>query len=327
MRAGRLLVLVCLLLTACASSAPTSTTPEGGARLPTRRPPATPTATPFALSAKAYYQRGVEQQRMGDVDGARQHFTWAIQMDPEFAPAYVSRGSLHLAEGDPDRALADADTALEIQPTARAHLLRAEALRTMARYARAWRAYEEALTRDPGLRDDTFPSRWAVAQAVEDEGHLSELAAEYAAAHPDDPLRHYYGAWVSLQSGAYEETLTMLVTAMGDSGDPPALLWYALGRAYMGIEAWQEAITSLEVARGLVAEGDNSLVIHTGQPAAELFVALGRAYLGAGRCADAEATLAHGMALGAPKAENMAALQQARSCPTPTPPPTPTPGG
>jgi len=326
MHAGRLLVLGCLLLTACGSSSsrPPMTT-EGGRRLPTRLPPASPTPTSFSLSAQAYYGQGVERQRVGDVDGARQHFTWAIQRDPDFALAYISRGSLHLAEGDLDQALQDADAALKIERTAEAYLLRAEALRMMERYTEAWGAYDEALARGPDLRDDTFQSRWAVARAIGEDGYLSELADEYAAAHQTDWLSHYYEAWASLEAEAYDETIAMLVKTVG-SGRQPALLWYTLGRAYIGIEAWRGAVESLEVARALVAEGDASLTAHTEHPVGELFAALGRAYLGAGRCADAEAMLAYGLSVGASMSENVAALEEARVCQTPTPPPSPTPG-
>ncbi len=328
MRVGRLLVLGCLLLAACASSpSATPTTVGGSYRLPTRLPTVTPTATVFVLSAEAYYRGGVERRRAGDVDDAQRYFTWAIERDVGFAPAYVSRSSIYLAEGDLDRALEDVDAALAIEQTARAYVLRGEILRTMERYAQAWRAFDEALARDPGVRDDTFRSRWEVARAIGDGDQLSTLAAEYAAAHPGDGLRNYYEAWASLESSQYEEAIAILVEGIESSRDQPALLWYLLGRAYTGIEAWQEAVASLERARELVQAGDSSMGAHTTEPVADLFVALGRAYLGAGRCADAETMLVYAMSIGASTPEHLAALEEARICQTPTPPPTATPAG
>jgi tetratricopeptide (TPR) repeat protein len=291
------------------------------ARLPTRWPTETPTATPFAVSAEAYHRRGVERQRAGDIDAARRHFTWAIQRDASFAPAYVSRASAYLAEGDLDRALQDVDAALEIERTARAYTLRGEILRAMEQYPQAWRAFEQAVARGPGLKDLTFRSRWEVALAIGDEEYLSALAAEYAADHPDDWLRYYYEGWTALEAQAYKQAIVTLVQGIEQSDDQPALLWHLLGRAYTGIEAWQEAVTSLETARELLQAGDSSMVAHTEGPVADLFLALGRAYLGAGRCVDAETMLTYGMYVGAPTAEYLAALEEARICQTPTPPP------
>jgi tetratricopeptide (TPR) repeat protein len=281
----------------------------------------TPTATAVVLSAEAYHERGVERQRAGDLDGARRYFGWAIRRDPAFAPAYVSRGSVYLAQGDLDRALRDADAALEIERTAKAYLLRGEVLREMERYAQALRAFDRALARDPGLRDETFPSRWEAAKAIEDADYLSALGSEYAGDHPDAWLRHYYRAWASLASGRYEEAIATLVAGIEASGERPALLWYLLGRAYTGIEAWRGAVASLETARQLVQAGDTTMMVHSERPVADLFVALGRAYLGAGRCVDAETMLAYGMSIGAPTSESLDALERARVCQTPTPPP------
>ncbi len=319
-RPGRFLALFCLLLAACASSS-TATPPEDGLRLPTRAPTVTPTPTVVVLSAEAYHERGVERQRAGDLDGAQRYFSWAIRRDPAFAPAYVSRGSVYLAQGELDQALQDADAALEIEQTARAYLLRGEILREMERYAEALRAFDRALARDPGLRDQTFRSRWEAARAVEDEDYLSALGSEYAGDHQGDWLRHYYRAWASLASGRYEQAIATLVAGIEASREQPALLWYLLGRAYTGIEAWREAVASLETARGLVQAGDDTIAIHTERPVADLFVALGRAYLGAGRCVDAETMLAYGMSIGAPASEHLDALERARVCQTPTPPP------
>lgn len=316
----RLVLLGCLLLTACTSSAPTQTPIGANQQLPTRLPTPTPTATPFALSAADYLRHGLEHHRLGNLNGARRCFTWAIQMDPRFAPAYVSRGALYLAKDDLDRALQDAQAALEIEHTAGAYRLQGEVLRAMGRYERSLQAFDQALARESDLREETFRSRWRAARALEDADRLTALGAEYASAHPEDPLRDYYLAWGGYQSQAYEGVIERLVAAIGDTSDQPAILWYLLGRSYAEIDAWSEAVTSLEAARVLVEAGDATMAVHTDQPIGDLFVALGRAYLGAGRCADAETMLAHGLSAGASISEHLNALEEARICQTPTPP-------
>ena len=329
MRVRRLLtslIVICgLFLTACASRPAPPTTPASGSRLPTRRPAPTPTATPFSLSAAAYHRRGVELQQRGDLDGALKYVDWAIRRDSTFAPAYVSRAALYLAQGELDQALRDAEAALDIEPTARAYLLRGEVLRTMGEYPQALHAFDQAVARDPGLREETFHARWQAARAGGIRERLSELGAEFAVDHPADPLRHYYRGWALLESESYEEAIELLVAGIEGAEDSSALLWYLLGRAYMGIDAWQEAILSLEEARELVQADDVTMAVHTDRPVAELFVTLGRAYLGAGRCTDAETMLAYGLSVGASLEEHGQALEEARVCQTPTPEPTPTP--
>ena len=72
------------------------------------------------------------RQEAGNTEGALQSFTWAIQRAPNFASAYVARGTVYLAQGRLRLALADADTALAINPSiAAAHALRGETLDTL----------------------------------------------------------------------------------------------------------------------------------------------------------------------------------------------------
>ncbi|MGD2105888.1 MAG: tetratricopeptide repeat protein, partial [Anaerolineae bacterium] len=215
--------------------------------------------------------------------------------------------------------LQDADAALRIEASAKAYLLRAEVLREMEQYEQALLAFDEALALDPGLSEELFPSRWAAARKAGDQQRLIALSNVYATAHPADPVRHYYLAWVPFQNDSHLQSINMLRRGIALAQDQPAVLWYLLGRSYTGIEAWREAILSLETARDLLERGDESMLAHTDVPMGELAVALGRAYLGDYRCTDAAAMLAHGMSLGAPMSEHLDALERARACPTPTP--------
>jgi tetratricopeptide (TPR) repeat protein len=331
----RYALVVCLLLAACGSPAPTevSTPTVETARLPTRLPPATATATPTLVSAEAYYERGLELQHAGELDDARRHFDWAIERDPSLAEAHVARGALHLGQENLEQALQDAERALAIDPTSQAHLLRGEALRLMGRYEEALAAFDSALALNGRLREATFQSRWLAALALQDDERLAAMASQYGAAYPDEALRGYYQAWSAIEANAHEEAVSTLVDVIEEDPRPPALLWYALGRAYMGAEAWEGAVTALERARDLVQRGDGSMALHSQQPLANLFSALGQAYLGAGRCADAETMLAY--ALTAASTGNasragsrqviMDALEEARACQTSTTPSPSTP--
>ena len=315
----RWLLLACVVLTACGAPEAEETGGSWQSRLPTRRPTAAPTDTPFAVPAPTYYDQGIERQQHGDAATARQYFTWAIQRDPGFVKAYVARGALFLAEGRLNEALRDADVALQIEDTPKAYVLRGEALRGQGRDEEALEAFDQALRREPGLQEETFRSRWQTALALEDEERLTDLGSEYAARHPQDSLSAYYQGFPSLLADEPKEAIAVLVEGIEKSGEQTALDWYLLGRAYLDIEAWQEAVLSLETARDLLERNDSSMVIHTEQPVADLFAALGRAYLGARRCADAESMISYALSVGASDAQLGLALEEARICPTPTP--------
>jgi tetratricopeptide (TPR) repeat protein len=312
-------------LAGCAASNPT----VSPLRLPTRAPP-TPTPTPvstptsFPFAAQNYYDEGMARQEAGDAEAALQSFAWAIQRAPDFAPAYVARGTVYLAQGEFHLALADANAALEADPTnADAYALRGETLRLLGSARPALRALEQALELDPDLKTETFRPRWLATREDNQAVHLLTLSSEYADTHPEDPLRYYYRGWAFVELGRGRAASKILIEGIEAAPDPPAVLWFALGQAYAMDHAWQDAVTALEAARMLVQAGDTSLSLHSDQPIVALFDALGRAYLGAGRCVDAETMLTYAIAIGAPASEYDVMLDEARLCQTPTPEATP----
>jgi tetratricopeptide (TPR) repeat protein len=258
--------------------------------------------------------------------GALRSFDGALRLDPGFALAYVARGRVHLVQGEARLAVADANAALEIAPKAvEAHRLRGEALRQLKRYRLAYEALEQAATLDPGLRSDTFQSRWLSARAERDGARLLALSQEYAAAHPEDDLRSYYRGWALIESGAPLDAVRILVQDIENAADPPALLWFTLAHAYLAGQAPEHAVVACETARALVEAGDTSIGAHADEPIAELFSLLGQAYLAGGRCVDATTMLEYAEAIGAPRSRVGIALEQARLCLTPTPTATPYP--
>jgi tetratricopeptide (TPR) repeat protein len=55
----------------------------------------------------AFYNRGVTKQADGDLDGAAADFTKTIELKPDYAPAYTARGSIRQFKGDNGGAKAD----------------------------------------------------------------------------------------------------------------------------------------------------------------------------------------------------------------------------
>jgi len=68
--------------------------------------------------ARAYYHRGTKLLKLGgeNLDLAVADFTEAIQLRPDYGAAYFNRGTAYLSREDYDRAIADIDKAIEIEP-------------------------------------------------------------------------------------------------------------------------------------------------------------------------------------------------------------------
>src|SRR5882724_6191097 len=95
--------------------------------------------------AAAYYNRGNERYKKGDLDGAIADFDAALTFDPSWALAYNMRGNARYNKGDLDGSIADYTRAIEINPhLALAHYNRGKARRdtgdldgSIADYSRA----------------------------------------------------------------------------------------------------------------------------------------------------------------------------------------------
>lgn len=66
--------------------------------------------------AWAYSNRGVLYDTNGDLDRALADYNEAIRLDPKFADAYRNRGDIWLYRGAYDRAMSDLDAAIRLNP-------------------------------------------------------------------------------------------------------------------------------------------------------------------------------------------------------------------
>jgi len=68
-------------------------------------------------NADAWYARGFDTVSHSDhMDPAVEDFNKAIELNPKFARAYLMRGRAYAAIGDKEKAKADHDKALELEP-------------------------------------------------------------------------------------------------------------------------------------------------------------------------------------------------------------------
>jgi lipoprotein NlpI len=100
--------------------------------------------------AKAYYSRGTEWANQGNHERALADFDLALQLDPKFAAAYYNRALSWSAKGESDRAISDYDAALKLKPIdGNVHIGRAVEYTLKGDYKRAIADYDEAIRIEP----------------------------------------------------------------------------------------------------------------------------------------------------------------------------------
>lgn len=126
------------------------------------------TSLPEAVRTMALYNRGVEYRALGRLVDAIDDQTEVLRRRPGYQPAFVARATALLEQGKVPRALADLDTAVELDPRdPRAWHNRGVANRKSGRTARAIEDFGEAIRLSPQLRD-SWNGRGAARQAQGD---------------------------------------------------------------------------------------------------------------------------------------------------------------
>lgn len=100
--------------------------------------------------AALFISRAEAYDDKGDVDRAIADLNKAIELDPNSVVAFENRGTLFVRSGKPDRAIEDYDEAIRLDPNyAQAHADRGVAYYIKGNYARAIENYSEAIRLDP----------------------------------------------------------------------------------------------------------------------------------------------------------------------------------
>ncbi len=100
--------------------------------------------------AYPYYNRGLAWQAKGDIDKALADYEESIRLDPKHANAYIARGNVWWAKGDHAKAQADYEESIRLDPkSANAYIGRGNAWQSKGDLAKAQADYEEAIRLDP----------------------------------------------------------------------------------------------------------------------------------------------------------------------------------
>jgi tetratricopeptide (TPR) repeat protein len=137
--------------------------------------------------ATLYSNRGVEYGKRGDLERAIADFDQAIKLNPKDSSLYNNRGLAWKAKGDLDRAIADEDQAIELDAKlASAYYNRGLAWRAKGNLDRAIADYDQAITLDP----DYTSAYYNRAVALEGKGDLQRALADFkkfTELDPSDP--------------------------------------------------------------------------------------------------------------------------------------------
>jgi tetratricopeptide (TPR) repeat protein len=137
-----------------------------------------------AIVACGLYQRCAAYYAKGDYDRAIADLNEAIRLDPKYAAAFKQRGSAHAAKGDQDDAIADYNEAIRIEPKFVAALTgRGTAYYAKGDYDRAIAEYNEAIQLDPKF----FTAFFSRGTANYAKGHYDRAIADFGEAIRLDP--------------------------------------------------------------------------------------------------------------------------------------------
>jgi tetratricopeptide (TPR) repeat protein len=163
--------------------------------------------------AIAYNNRGIAYFETQDYDRALADYNAAIRLDPEFAAATYNRGNAYRAKGDNDRAIIDYNEALRIRPDSRAYFNRGSAYRAKGDHDRAIADYNEAIRLDPnyalsyGNRGIAYAAKGDNDRAIADYDEAIRLNPRYANAYGNRGLAYAAKGDLDRAIADYDEAL------------------------------------------------------------------------------------------------------------------------
>ena len=177
----------------------------------------------------AYFNLATAHIAVGELDSALDDLNEAIEIQPDWAPAYSYRGTIRAIMGDYEQAIQDYGRAIELDPDdAQAHRDRgALYYRVLADYDRALQDFTEAIRCNPGYVDAYYGRAFCWA----DKGEYGMAILDYTEIiriDPDDAVAYHNRAVNYRDAMDYEHAIADYTRAI--EIDPDCAICYA-GRA------------------------------------------------------------------------------------------------
>jgi tetratricopeptide (TPR) repeat protein len=159
--------------------------------------------------AWAYYNRGRAYAAKGDNDRAIADYNAALRLDPKFAFAYDNQGNAYHAKGDYHRAIADHNEALRLDPNfAHAYYNRGSAYAAKGDLDRAIADYNEAIELDSKYAAAYNGRCWARALTGRDLAQALADCNEALRLQPDDANTLNSPGLVQFKLSAFDRAIT-----------------------------------------------------------------------------------------------------------------------
>jgi tetratricopeptide (TPR) repeat protein len=163
----------------------------------------TPTRTPTPLTAKYYFDRGIQQYKAENYDLAIDYLSRTIEIDPNYRDAYFNRARAYRGLGEFKLAIADYSKAIELEPSAAAYNNRGNAYRYLGDFKQAIADFNTAIEIRPDYalaysnRGDAHLGAGEIEQAFADYERAIEL-------EPDNADHHFWRGGAYYSQGEYE---------------------------------------------------------------------------------------------------------------------------
>jgi tetratricopeptide (TPR) repeat protein len=192
----------------------------------------------------------------GPFDEAIEHFTAALEMDPNYSEYHNDRGSIYMKLGELDKALQDYLTAIELSPPYPEVLTNlGQCYRLMERPAEAAAAY----TRSLDLNPNQILALVGRAQSLEEQGQMQAALEDYTAAlvlNPEQPFVLGNRAILHFELQHLDDALEDLNRAVKLSPQTPDL-YQNRAVALSALERFDDAACDLEAYLRLCPDAED----------------------------------------------------------------------
>jgi tetratricopeptide (TPR) repeat protein len=180
--------------------------------------------------AEAYRDRASALQGKEDFDRALADANEAVALDPGSAKAFFRRGDIYKATDHVDSALQDFNTAIQLDPNVPVYFIdRSNVYLDKRDYANALSDIAEALRLDPSDAGEAILNRCNILAHKGDFDAALADCQKGLQQHPDDPYAVGGLGFVYYKMGKYDEAIASYTSALGfsdlDSYDKAYLLY------------------------------------------------------------------------------------------------------